>query len=74
MNTRASKKDIGVLRDEYPQGCRVELVKMDDVQAPPAGTCGTVAYVDDIGTIHVKWDNGSSLGVVFGEDVCRKLG
>jgi hypothetical protein len=74
MNTRASKKEIGALRDEYPQGCRVELVKMDDVQAPPAGTCGTVAYVDDIGTIHLKWDNGSSLGVVFGEDVCRKLG
>lgn len=74
MNTRASKKEIGTLRDEYPQGCRVELVKMDDMQAPPAGTCGTVAYVDDIGTIHVNWDNGSSLGVVFGEDVCRKLG
>lgn len=73
MNTRASKKEIGTLRDEYPQGCRVELVKMDDMQAPPAGTCGTVAYVDDIGTIHVNWDNGSSLGVVFGEDVCRKL-
>lgn len=74
MNTRASKKEIGTLRDEYPQGCRVELVKMDDAQAPPAGTCGTVSFVDDIGTIHVKWDNGSSLGVVFGEDVCRRLG
>lgn len=73
MNTRASKKEIGALRDEYPCGCRVELVKMDDMQAPPAGTCGTVAYVDDIGTIHVNWDNGSSLGIVFGEDVCRKL-
>ena len=73
MNTRASKKEIGALRDEYPRGCRVKLVKMNDDQAPPVGTCGTVAYVDDIGTIHVNWDNGSSLGVVFGEDVCRKL-
>ena len=41
---------------------------MDDIQAPPTGTLGTVRYVDDIGTIHIKWDNGSSLGLVIGED------
>ena len=46
---------------------------MDDVQAPPLGTKGTVVAVDDIGTIHVKWDNGSSLGIVLGEDLCRKV-
>ena len=49
------------------------LAEMDDTQAPPVGTRGTVIAVDDIGTIHVRWDNGSSLGVVFGEDLCRRV-
>ena len=64
---------VGMLRINYPQGSRVELVKMDDVQAPPLGTQGTVTEVDDIGTIMVDWDNGSKLGVVLGEDICRKI-
>ena len=41
---------------------------MNDVQAPPAGTEGTVQYVDDAGTVHVHWDTGGSLGLVPGED------
>ena len=45
---------------------------MDDKQAPPPGTCGVVEFVDDIGTIHVHWDNGSSLGVVRNEDTVTK--
>jgi hypothetical protein len=46
---------------------------MDDGQAPPEGTKGTVMYVDDVGTVHVSWENGSSLGAVLGEDVIRKI-
>ena len=61
------------LRKQYPVGTRVELVKMNDVQAPPAGTLGTVMGVDDIGSIMVSWDNGSSLSVVYGEDICRVI-
>ena len=64
---------IEQLRKDYPAGCRVELVHMDDPQAPPAGTKGTVTGVDDIGTIHVRWDSGCSLGVAYGEDSCRKV-
>lgn len=45
-------------------GTRVKLDSMDDTQAPPKGTMGSIIYVDDIGTIHVAWDNGSSLGLV----------
>ena len=45
------------LREDFPVGCRVELLRMDDVQAPPIGTLGTVIGVDAIGTIHVDWDN-----------------
>jgi hypothetical protein len=59
---------------QYPVGCRVELVRMDDAQAPPTGTQGTVYGVDDTGSICVNWDNGSGLNIVYGVDVCRKLG
>ena len=45
---------------------------MDDVQAPPIGTKGTVTGVDDTASVMVAWDNGSSLHVIYGEDVvCR---
>ncbi|MCC8066810.1 MAG: DUF4314 domain-containing protein [Clostridiales bacterium] len=61
------------VRREYPAGTRVELVQMDDAQAPPIGTKGTVKGVDDTGSIMVSWDNGSSLNVVYGEDVVKKI-
>lgn len=64
---------VEALHRENPAGTRVELVKMDDLQAPPAGTLGTVIGVDDIGSIMVNWDNGSGLNVVYGEDVVRKV-
>ena len=62
------------LRREYPEGTRVELLCMDDVQAPPIGTKGTVLAVDDVGSLIMRWDNGSGLNVVFdGGDRVRKL-
>ncbi|MBU0278717.1 MULTISPECIES: DUF4314 domain-containing protein [unclassified Gemella] len=67
------KNNIEKLRLEYQNGTRVKLVKMDDKQAPPIGTKGTVLGVDDIGSIMVYWDNGSRLSVVLGEDCCMKL-
>ena len=68
-----SKETLILLRSHYPQGARVELVHMDDPQAPPIGTKGTVLGVDDVGSILVAWDNGSGLNVAFGEDICRKV-
>ncbi len=68
-----SRKTVERLRRQYPAGCRVELVRMDDVQAPPVSTKGTVVGVDDAGSILVRWDNGSSLNVAYGEDLCRKI-
>ena len=56
-----SENKLANLRGRYKPGTRVELIKMDDLQAPPCGTMGTVTYVDDIGTIHVLWDNGCGL-------------
>lgn len=66
-----SRETIQALRDRYKPGTRVELLRMDDVQAPPIGTRGTVAGVDDIGSIMVNWDNGSGLSVAYGEDLCK---
>lgn len=67
-----SKEIVEYIRKEYPQGTRVELVQMDDVQAPPIGTKGTVVGVDDTASLLVRWDNGSHLNVVYGEDVVKK--
>ena len=68
-----SKEIVEVVRRQYPKGCRVELVRMDDVQAPPVGTKGTVIGVDDTASVMVKWDNGCGLNVVYGEDSCRRI-
>ena len=68
-----SREMVSYLREQYPVGARVELVQMDDPQAPPIGTKGTVRGVDAIGSIMVSWDNGSSLSVVYGEDSCRVI-
>lgn len=68
-----SREIVERVRREYPAGTRVELLRMEDMQAPPIGTRGTVTGVDDIASILVDWDNGSGLHVVYGEDVCRKL-
>ena len=61
-----SKEALQALRERFPKGTRIEVVKMDDPQAPPIGTKGTVLGVDDIGSIMVDWDSGGSLSVVWG--------
>ena len=68
-----SKEIVERVRSQYPVGTRVELVQMEDVQAPPIGTKGTVTGVDDTASILVNWDNGNHLNVVYGEDKCRKI-
>lgn len=69
-----SKEIVEGIRREYPAGTRVELVRMDDPQAPPIGTLGTVLGVDNAGSLLMRWDNGSGLNVVYGEDIVRKVG
>ena len=68
-----NRETLEVLRLQYPSGTRVELVCMDDVQAPPTGTQGTVIGVDDTGSIMVDWDNGSGLNVIYGVDRCKEV-
>ena len=59
------------MKEIYKPGTRVELISMDDVQAPPPGTLGTVTGVDDLGSVMVNWDTGSSLSLVYMEDSFR---
>lgn len=74
MGIYIKKEELEALRERYPQGCRVELIKMDDpYREMPPGLKGVVTGVDDSGSIHIQWQNGSSLAVVYGEDRCRKI-
>jgi len=68
-----TKVNVEQVRKQYPAGTRVELVWMDDPQAPPVGTRGTVTAVDDTGSLLMHWDNGSHLNVIYGEDVVREV-
>lgn len=74
MNGFPSRRTVEMLRERYPEGCRVELVSMNDPYSRlKPGDQGEVVMVDDIGTVHVRWDCGSSLGVAYGEDQIKRL-
>ena len=67
------KELVEGIRKLYPAGTRDELKEMDDFQAPPVGTKGTVMGVDDIGSLLISWDNGSSLHALYGVDKVTKV-
>ena len=67
-----SKEEVDRVREAYPVGARVKLVSMDDPHAPSVGTRGTVLGVDETGSLLMKWDNGSRLNVVYGQDYVRR--
>lgn len=64
---------VEIIRKAYPKGCTVVVDEMKDIQAVPPGTKGRVTVVDDVGTIHVAWETGSSLGLVPGEDKFHRV-
>lgn len=68
-----SKDFVQEIKERYPVGTRIQLDFMDDPQAIPPGTKGTVRLVDDAAQIHVNWDNGRSLAVIPGEDSFHKI-
>ena len=73
MKLFPTKAEIEFVKRKYPAGTRVELVRMNDIDAPEVGTRGTVVGVDGIGSLLMRWDNGSTLNVLYGEDVVRKV-
>lgn len=73
MNNNFPNRDVvEELRKEYPKGTVVILDKMIDAQAPEIGTAGEVLSVDDIGTVHIAWLSGGTLGAAYGEDKIHK--
>lgn len=71
MNNR---KQVERIKERYPKGTRIELLStMDDIQGVEKGIKGTVVGVDDMGTVHMEWDNGRSLGLIPGEDSFKVL-
>ena len=69
-----SQKDVAKLREEYPQGARVMLLKKKKPSPQlRLGDMGNVLHIDGSGQIHVLWDNGSSLTLIPGSDKFMKL-
>ena len=68
-----TKEEVEQVRQTYPPGTIVRLVRMDDPQAPPPGTTGKVIGVDDTASLLVEWQTGSSLNVLYGIDQVKKL-
>lgn len=60
---------VSTMRKIFTPGIRIKLQSMRDPYAVPDGTLGTVDFVDDAGQIQMKWDNGSSLALIYGEDL-----
>lgn len=74
FNHQIRPETLKAMKESYKPGTRVKLNHMSDPYVNiPRGTQGTVTCVDDIGTIHVQWDNGSTLGVAYGEDSCSRI-
>ncbi len=59
---------IQEIKKKYKKGTKIKLIKMYDIQAVPPNTIGIVDHIDDIGTIHINWENGSSLGLIEDKD------
>lgn len=66
--TFPTREQIARLREQYKKGTKVRLISMDDIQAPPPGTLGEVFGVDDAGSVMVRWETGSHLSLIPGED------
>ncbi len=64
MEKELKPDQIAAIKAQYTPGTRIELNDQMVGERIPAGTRGTVAFVDDIGSIHMKWDGGGSLALI----------
>lgn len=65
----ANEKVIQERKECYSEGTRIKVIVKDESPDLPMGTLGTIQFVDDLGQIHVNWDNGSDLVLAYGEDI-----
>ena len=63
-----NQNKVEILRQRYPEGTRICVDSMDDYCPIESGTCGTIEFVDDAGTLQCKFDNGRTLGVISDVD------
>ena len=68
-----NEKKTELLRHRHPEGTRICLDHMEDLCPVESGTCGWVQFVDDAGTLHCKFDDGRTLGVIPGVDQFHKI-
>lgn len=70
-----NKAYLEQLRKQYPKGTKLQMITMRNEKYPvPPGTIGEVTHIDDIGNIHVRWQNGSSLAIIPEVDSFRVAG
>ena len=62
------REEVEKIKKLFPVGTKIRLIHMDDSQAVPSGILGTVDYIDDDGQIHMNWDNGRTLALIYGVD------
>ena len=67
------KINVQRTKEAYRPGTRIELIYMDGETRYSEGDTGTVTDVDDMGTIHMRWDKGGSLGLIPGQDIFRVI-
>lgn len=69
-----NEKRIEIMKQRYPEGTRICLDSMvNDPDPIPSGTKGTVEFVDDMGTVFCKFENGRSLEIIPDEDSFHKI-
>ena len=70
-----NKEYIEQLRKNYPIGTKIQLISMrDEKYSVIPGTVGEVTHIDDMGSIHMKWENGSSLAIIPEVDSFKVVG
>lgn len=70
-----TKAEKMILKEMYPVGCRVKLEEIvsDPESKLKPSNLGTVLELDDAGGLHIVWDQGVSLALIYGEDRCKCL-
>ena len=61
------RNSFNSFKDVMKEGDRVQAWIYDEY-TPIHGEKGTVQFIDDSGTVHIKFDNGTQLGAVKGVD------
>ena len=70
-----NKAYLEQLRKQYPKGTKLQMITMRNEKYPiPPGTVGEVTHIDDMGSIHMKWENGSFLAIIPEVDSFRVAG